>query len=282
VSNVNPASWSATRPESARTLSDARLQAHYAAQFGAALGISYLPGRPDDSHTNLGWNAALGSLGSRAVPTEHGAVAIELRVRDLTLLVTRDGDLQDEVGLGGSTIAATLHRLRSILGALGLNPERYSLERHYSLPPHPVANGARFEADDAAALGELARWFGNGALALDRATRGLPDASEIRAWPHHFDIGSLVTYAGGSSTGAGMEPGDRYYEEPYFYVNAHPQPRPDLATGALAGSGQWHYEDWIGAVLPGSRITGDAATQERQVGAFLDSALTACRELAGA
>src|SRR4051812_30076366 len=44
-----------TTPETATRLSDARRQLHHAAQFATAAGISYLPARPDDSHTNLEW-----------------------------------------------------------------------------------------------------------------------------------------------------------------------------------------------------------------------------------
>jgi len=36
---------------------------------------------------------------------------------------------------------------------------------------------------------------------------------------------------------------------------------------------------WFGAVLPGSRLTSDAAGQEAQVRAFLNSAVEACTRL---
>ena len=81
------------------------------------------------------------------------------------------------------------------------------------------------------------------------------------------------------SIGFGLEPGDHYYEEPYFYVNLSPAPAAGTDLGALAGDGSWHTREWIGAVLPGSRLAAASAEQERQVHAFLESAIGACRKL---
>ena len=278
---TDPLRWQATDPVRAGSLSDARLQLHYAVQFAAALGISYLEHGPDDGHTNLGWNAELGALVSRSA-TGSGAVAIGIRVRDLTVLVMRDGALTDQFPLGGLTFAAAGVRMGAALSSAGLDEGRYTLERHYELPVHAVATGGAFGTDDVAAFGELARWFANAAIALGRVAEEVPGATEVRVWPHHFDIATLVRYGGDASTGAGLEPGDGYYDEPYFYVNAHPQPSAERLSARLAGNGRWHTKDWIGAVLRGSDVTGNEAAQERQVNAFLDSALAACRGLVGA
>jgi hypothetical protein len=63
-------------------------------------------------------------------------------------------------------------------------------------------------------------------------------------------------------------------------VNAYPPPRAEQLTDTLAGGGTWHTHEWIGAVLPGSHLTGDAARQRAQVREFLESAVSACRRLA--
>ncbi len=278
---ASPPRWQPTDPGRARSLSDARLQLHYAAQFMTALGISYLEHEADDGHTNLGWDATLGALMSRAAMGTDGAVALGVGVRDLTLVATRRGTVTDVVALSGLTLEAALERVRAAIGSKGLDGARYTLERHYELPPHPVAAGAKFKIDNVGAFDELVGWFGNAAIALGRVACDVPGASEVRVWPHHFDMATLVSYDGGGSTGAGFGPGDTYYDEPYFYVNAYPSPRADRLTAELAGGGQWHTHEWIGAVLTGSQVTGDAAAQERQVRAFLDSALESCRELVG-
>ena len=271
--------WQATNSHDARLLTEARLQLHHAAQFGTAMGISYLKSEADDSHTNLVWDAGLAAVMARAVDGKRGAVAVGIRVADLTLIVTRDGSPVTTIPLDGMTTAATADATLAQLALEGLDPGRFTLARHFDIPAHPVARGAAFDAQDQDTFAELSRWFGNAALELGRIAKTVPGASEIRVWPHHFDIATLITIGPGASTGAGMVPGDGYYDEPYFYVNTYPQPLANQLTDPLAGSGMWHTRDWIGAVLPGSRVGGSAAEQEAQVQAFLDASLAACRAL---
>ncbi|MEP6619799.1 MAG: hypothetical protein ABJE47_10800 [bacterium] len=274
--------WKATDARQALRLADARLQLHHAAQFGTALGISYLPKEPDDSHTNLGWIADLGALMSHEVRGEAGAVALGVRARDLSLLVTRNGTVVSTIALHGITNVAATQALLPVLAAEGLDPARFILARHYDLPQHAVANGAPYDALQHESFRALGDWLGNASIELERVARTVPQASGVRLWPHHFDIATLVSVGPGASTGAGLALGDGYYDEPYFYVNAHPQPQLAQLTDPLAGGGTWHTHDWIGAVLPGSRVTGDAAAQQAQARAYLDASLAACRKLVSA
>src|ERR1041384_4350124 len=69
--------WRPIEVREARQLVDARLQLHHAAQLVAGLGISYLPRRDDDSHTNLEWLPAFNALASNPV----GASAFRLAIR---------------------------------------------------------------------------------------------------------------------------------------------------------------------------------------------------------
>jgi hypothetical protein len=65
-------------------LSMARVQTHSAAQWLARAAFAYIPARPNDSHTNLGWNDLFGGFVTHALP--DGA-RLGLRVTDLTLTV---------------------------------------------------------------------------------------------------------------------------------------------------------------------------------------------------
>ena len=106
--------WRPVHAAMARTLADARRQLHHASQFGAALGISYLSHQADDSHTNLGWDASLGALRSRAATGAHGAVSVAIRVVDLALLVRRDGATITTIPLDGVAITAATESLRAV------------------------------------------------------------------------------------------------------------------------------------------------------------------------
>lgn len=250
----------------------ARQQLHHALQFATAVGLSFLETAADDSHTNLGWSPALAALASREVSGPNGPVQVALRVRDLTLLVMVDGHVTSEVPLHGRTIPQATSVLQEALAGSGLAGARFTLRRHYVIPTHPVATGTPFDAvTHAPAFGALADWLDLSAGILEEVASAL-GGSEVRLWPHHADIATLVRLPGGRSTGAGLAIGDAYYEEPYYYVNAYPAPiRAAITSRPLAGSGHWHLRGWTGAVLPVSRVT--AAEQRTQVEAFLSSAL---------
>ena len=54
--------WMPLRGIDQRRLSEARLQAHYAVQWLGRVARAYVPPQPDDEHTNLGWDGALGGF----------------------------------------------------------------------------------------------------------------------------------------------------------------------------------------------------------------------------
>ncbi len=271
--------WQPIHPEAAARLTDSRLQLHHAAQFGAAAGISFLHHLPDDSHTNLEWIPALGGLFSRVIPAQ---LAFRIGVRPVklaVLVVTDENRPVSEYPLHGRTITEAKDWIRAQINLLGADGSRYTLARHYEIPRHDVAIGESFDASEQACFDELSKWFANGAAMLGSLTRTSSTASEVRCWPNHFDIGTLIKVAAGRAIGIGLESGDDYYDEPYFYVNMRPQPTAARARSRpLWGSGTWHTDEWVGAVLRGSRL-GAASSQERQAREFLDSAVSACRAL---
>jgi hypothetical protein len=276
--------WQTVDPERARGLVDARLQLHHAAQLATASGISYLPKRADDSHTNLEWLPAIRALAARVVPTPSPfRVAVQPSPFTLLLLDGRH-EITTSLLLHGRGIADAAQWLRGVLPTVGADPAAFTLKRHFTIPPHRVDDGAAFDATDVTAFEELARWYGNAALVLAELASVTPRASEVRCWPHHFDIATLIEVEPARGThsaptvGVGVEPGDNYYAEPYFYVNAYPFPPASRATGPLGGGGSWHTNEWIGAVLPGSRL--QATDQRAQLESFVQSAVRACTDLA--
>jgi hypothetical protein len=275
----SPRMWQPVRPEEAAKLTDSRLQLHHAAQFGAAAGISFLQHLPDYSHGNLEWVPALAGLFSRVIPAR---TAFRVGVRPIKLallLVTDENRPIGEYRLHGRTIIEARDWIRSRIKLLGADGSRYSLTREYEIPRHDVTYGESFDASDAPHFEELAKWFANTAALLGSVTRSSLVARELRCWPHHFDITTVIEVAPGRTIAVGLEPGDEYYDEPYFYVSTHPQPAASRTRSRpLWGNGTWHTNKWIGAVLPGSRL-GAASSQERQIREFLDSALSACRTL---
>ena len=227
-----------------RTLTDARLQLHWAAQLAATVGRTLSPPRPDDSHTSFRWvDDAL---------VQDDAFRSGLRLRDLTLVLGDD----NEFALDGRTIDDGFAWLASQLPGL-------RKEFNEPLPQHAVASGAPFSLRDGEAFEELSRYYAEAA----RLLRAIHD--DVRCWPHHFDIATLLELDG-KSIGAGLSPGDDSCDEPYWYVNHYPPTsRRDLPP--LAGGGTWNTSGWVGGILRAS-AGGDAK-------AFLDSAVAASREI---
>jgi hypothetical protein len=255
---------------------DARRQIHHAAQLAASIGISYLPKQSDDSHTNLEWIDAIDALASRAVPGTTFRLAVRPHPFGLLALGAHNA-VAHTLPLDGMTLERAAAWVGEQVAAQGIDPALYTLARHYTIPPHPIDNGAPFAVSDDDAFREIGRWFADAADLLGTFTVQTSGASDVRCWPHHFDIATLVTIAPGRFVGVGMEPGDGYYDEPYYYVNLSPPPPAAATLEPLSGGGHWHTREWTGAVLDASHLGQEQ--QREQIATFIDSAFSACTGL---
>jgi hypothetical protein len=263
-------SWRPLRPCDPARLSAARQQAHHATQWLARTARAYVPPRPDDGHTSLGWDDAFGGLMSHPLPD---STRLGLRIADLSLALC-DADARspaDLFPLAGRCDPDACAWLMGHAGMRNLDPGALDAPLPYRLAER--AGGDTYAAD-AEALGALATWFANANAALGAARAHIVarqlDAPPVRCWPHHFDLDTLVTVAPSRTTGVGFEPGDDNYDEPYFYVSVYPAP--DVARlPALPPIGHWHTTNFTAAVAPAQRILA-AKDQGAEVAAFLDAA----------
>lgn len=258
------------------TLADTRLQVHQAAQLVAALGISLLPPQPDDSHTNLEWLPGR-ALAGRSLPG-HRPFRGALRLDPLILmLLDEPGDVIEEYRLAGRTLSQAFAWLREAARALGGSADRITDRKHYTIPFHPVQDGAPFQPDESA-LQELSGYYHGAALALTEVAASRANASTVRCWPHHFDIATLITKAPGRTVGAGLSPGDGYFAEPYYYVTPYPYPKGPFPP---LRSGLWHDLEWVGTVLPASHLVrADSGSGQRDmVQDFLAESIAVCEGL---
>jgi hypothetical protein len=276
-------SWKTLGAVAPTKLVDTRLQLHHAAQLVASAGASFLEPQPDDSHPNFGWMESLGALVGRSLPGADAQVG--LRVADLSLLlVAAGGRVSDELALDGRTLEDGYAWLAKATAHAGAELPSAGLTRAaYEIPVHATGSGAPFSSESRDAPAELARWFANGHHALGELAARTPGASELRCWPHHFDMGTLAvlaTHPDGSlaqSIGLGLSPGDEGYAEPYWYVSPWPYPEPS-ALPALESGGHWHTEGYTSAILTGSDlVAGPPEGQSDRLHAFLEAAVDASR-----
>lgn len=260
-----------------RALADTRLTLHHAVQLLASFGQALVEPRADDSHRSMTLDA--GNDAFRSEATTDGLRA-SLTVPNLTLALWGTEGKLTELSLTGRSLTEAQRWLADAVTRARSSPTAL-VWPDYDLPERSGGRDTPLGAD-AEGLTELAAWFGNAALLLEDVAGTVPEASEVRCWPHHFDLATLLTFpaAGPDGTaryvGLGLSPGDASREDPYYYVNGWPAPSPaDLKP--LSGAGAWNTEGWVGAVLTAGEVVGiaDVAAQRAMVEAFLSDAVSA-------
>ena len=285
--------WTLTGEPSTQ-LFEAGRALHWALQVPASFAAT-LPQQKDDAHTSFGWRGSLGALCSEV---DSAGFRAGLRLHDLTLLLFKEEALYSKYPLIHKTLQQGYKWLEATLSkATGFDATAHTaqLQRSdYPLPPHPVAAGATFQANDH--YKEVAKWYANAATMLEEVRRthkgsalggAFYTASPVRCRPYSFDIATLLTVRENGAAledgetytiGVGLIPGDADITEPYWYVTFRPAPAtPNLPA---LNDGHWHTSGWVGAVLPASAMTTESAdAQALQVEAFFRSAVAASRAL---
>jgi hypothetical protein len=266
--------WKPLRTIERHQLTQARLAAHYAVQWLARAARAYIEPKADDSHTNLGWDPALGGVATHPLPDGS---RLALRIADLTLLLI--GPPANELSLNNRSDVDIRAWLGPRLSIKGLDALALDQPLPYDMPASAIGSGGRYLLDDLeSALGELSGWYDNASRALDDVRQQLVArrlrAPPVRCWPHHFDLDTLIYFGTRNADnirtmGVGFSPGDEYYDEPYFYVSIYPAPL--LTTLPALPVGHWHSHDFTAAVVTASRIL-EESDQGTAVGSFLRSA----------
>jgi hypothetical protein len=238
-----------------RKLTEARLQAHYAAQWLARAARAYVPPQDNDGHTNLGWDDKEGVFATHPLPDGSRLI---LRIADLTLVILNAGGKTPFLTLNGHADADARAWLGGEIGTKGLDARKLDEPSPYEMPAHAITKGAKYSTGQiAAALRDLAVWYANAHGVLNDvrqhlAARGLK-APAVRCWPHHFDLDSLVALGSERTVGLGFSPGDEYYDEPYFYVTIYPEPDATMLP-KLHMIGHWHTHEFVAAIASASKI----------------------------
>jgi len=205
---------------------DAWRQLHYAAQIVSEIGKSWSAPQPDDSHTNLGWFGSPSEGGFESVlskTTPH--FKARLHAQNLNLDLVTDGEgVVKTLALTGKTLADGLAWIETEASQIG-GPRLQPSVPAPDLPDHPIANGATFDCQDSASFNGLARLYANTDAMLQALRQNLPNASDARTWPHHFDhalLSVVTTDDTGAMTatiGIGITPPDGLNSTGYWYVS---------------------------------------------------------------
>lgn len=141
--------------------------------------------------------------------------------------------------IAGSTV-------RDLCAAAGFEPDPDFSVGHDTPPLGDIDEMVLLDSDATTVLGD---WYLLGQRAIDVSLASLPDpqASIVRLWPEHFDIGIDIAVDSRSKPGMrvnlGAAAGDDFHQEPYLYVAPWGEERPAPAEfwnapfGATLGFG---------------------------------------------
>jgi hypothetical protein len=279
-------SWQILDTLNTQDFTETRLQLHYGIQFIAAVGSALAEPLPDFSHTSLNWSPDLEVfIGAPIRAAKPFRVALD-PVMLTSILLDQQGETISVFPLHQKTLAEGMTWLKGEVAQLGADVSKIELLSYpEDFPDHAIAHGTPFNVEKAEAeRQELSRYYANTHLVLQEIVEDVVDASKIHIWPHHLDMATLIFMPiqkrGEPITiGVGLSPGDINYAEPYWYVSPYPYPAPENLP-FLDGEGFWHTQEWLGGVLPASRLTQDSSeAQVKQVRSFLQSAIDTSKQL---
>ncbi|MEM9000776.1 MAG: hypothetical protein AAGB24_10975 [Bacteroidota bacterium] len=233
-------------------------QVHFATQYLAMAGKSFLVPKQDDSHTNVGFNTLNQCF--ETWPINDAGTKLNLDLNAFALKWT--GNSQTMIVLDGKTHDEVVKILSESSKRVGM-AQAYQFDLHYELPFS--WNGKyTFELKNSDVLNEISRLrtLANSVLHTFLDQERL--TAHIRIWPHHFDTGAFVVLntISGKSVGLGMATPDTMVDDHYFYFSGY-QGHDSIATSNFKNLslGDWKNEGFKGAILPASNVSGAQAVQ---------------------
>lgn len=279
-------SWQRLTLPPIEEMNQAREQCHQAIQNVAAVGRSFLPISKSDENASLAWDFNLQRLVGHWV---EGDIVFRssISIHDfIVYLVDSNFKTISAISMQNATQTDVMIWLEQQMGQLGVDFAKLDLAHPYEIPVYPTAKGHAFHVDNMRACQELSRLYHNASLMIKDLLKDEEKSTHINCWPHHFDItGSVILLDTGDpqtsrQIGIGLSPGDEHYNEPYFYTSPWPYPTKDLPDIDHT-LGHWHENNWIGTVLPISRLMKMNLIQDqiRVIKKFYSESLTILKSM---
>ncbi|WP_462251831.1 hypothetical protein [Ekhidna sp.] len=259
--------WNNIKKVDLQDLIDTRISLHRAIQLVGAVPRNLLPHDPTDASASLIWNLNTSSLESESIPGFD--ISVGLSFNDFQLNIFQGARTLKSTQLSDNSVDEALSWLKSELSNLGLDGNKINLNLPYEMPTYE--NGP-LEVDKSA-LEVFDSLYSNIQAVLDEEVVNWKNAFDIRCWPHHFDLATLIPLeldANGEvlkSIGVGLSPGDEGIDEPYIYINIWPSIEYDKLAQHKLPAGHWNKEGWSGAVLTYSDFVSE--DQEQMVSGFI-------------
>ncbi|MFC2123445.1 hypothetical protein ACFLU5_01440 [Bacteroidota bacterium] len=214
--------WQFIPPQDLDKLNFTGTVLHQIAQLVTMFGNSYLQHEENDSHNNLGWDYSTNSLISHhhIIPDVYMSFNLD---RFCLNIVTKNS--QEHVLIEYNTIAQCIDKCRVLLDQAGFNGDDYRSINHFEISSHPYGEDEVIKNPDQEILIIWSNLWSNSFDLFTRIQKVFSGASEVRIWPHHFDVGLLLPLdqdKNGNlkkSLGLGLAIEDSMINEPYYYLS---------------------------------------------------------------
>lgn len=255
------------------TLSSTRKELHKAVQIVGSVPRNTLPHDATDTTASLVWNDAEKGFQSISIPSGNSELQVGLSFNDFSIYILKEDKIINSFQLEGKSTQDGFAWMKLQLSHLGIDSEKINLDLPYEIEKYDYSLSL---SADTAALNALALLYGNTHQLLTGIVEQWEKAYDIRCWPHHFDLATLIpieTDQNGEilkSIGVGLSPGDDGINEPYLYVNVWPNV--DGLEKHELPAGHWNKEGWSGAVLTYSQLLAQS-NQEESFNEFAEEAM---------
>ncbi|MDE2234759.1 MAG: hypothetical protein KGL13_06705 [Gammaproteobacteria bacterium] len=236
-------------------------------------GRVFLPVAPDYSHISMAWKPFRNSLEGLLVPAPAGAFRVALQLDVTAVSVVREsGSVIRRWPLEGMTLTQLETEMRQVFTYQGLNGAAFSVRSINPIDANVLGADEQFAfTGQRDAVAELARYFELSSQVLCDFSSANALNVTPRVWPHHFDYSLLMHLEGGAgdsggSVSLGMSPGDKYYDQPYFYATPWPYPDCELLPEGPVPA-HWHRSEWTGLVLMATDLLNQTS-QKRVLAVF--------------
>ena len=222
------------------------IKTHQASQYLAAAAINYLDKRDDDSHSNLNWEGDKKCIESRRLNEE--GLLLALCLENWNLAFKTEDRIIEELSLMSASHKDILNWIRNCFKDFGFPSFKFNF--HYELPYPKITDNYLFETVDSIFVDSYSSKLTMSKDAIQEFLQRNSLQSEVRIWPHHFDLGFFTEINNELSLGGGMAIPDAVSENFYLYASVYRGHESLSPPNSMLAKGRWVSGEFTGAILP--------------------------------
>ncbi len=240
---------------------------HLLSQIIAKVNRSFVPAKPDDSHTNLYYEPISRRLYGRWFEATGRSYVLTLDLTNLKYeLVNKQYGSELSIGITGKTLIQLESELARAFENFGIDTKEVFRPLHFEIEQYDFVNNA-FEMIRQKDLEEWCFYRTQANHMCSDFLGFTQQLDEVRIWPHHFDTGVFVQANEKLGVGFGLAMNDQVVDQPYYYMSAYPK-EGAMDYGSIPQSQYWrmeYKEGWAGCILSLDDIENKEEQERRTI-----------------